>query len=94
MRLSEFHPTMDENGYLSFDCPIGHPHRITIPTDKSKHDGAWSRSGEFPDTLTLSPSILAHTAEPNDWDLRGDDWKKASTCGWHGFIRNGEIIHA
>lgn len=38
----------------------------------------WKRTGESFDTLTLSPSILRST--------------KNGGCGWHGWIRNGEVI--
>lgn len=44
------------------------------------HDprGGWQRTGETFETLTLTPSILRISSP--------------SSCGWHGWIRNGEVI--
>lgn len=98
LRLSELKPVLFENGTLEFDCPAGHPHRVFARIG----EGAWTAEGEFPDTLTLRPSILAYTGSPYDsinpltgapFDetLLGEDYERAAKCGWHGFITNGEV---
>lgn len=93
MRLADLKPRLHKNEvYLEFDCPLGHPHRILVPIDAARHPKSWARSGEFPDSLTLSPSILAHTAAPIEQDLLGEAYERASACGWHGFITNGEVL--
>lgn len=88
MRLSELNPVL-EFGHLFFDCPQGHPHRIGIPIDK------WSPTGGFPDSLTLTPSILVHKGAPTDDGLSDgkhkEEYDAAAKCGWHGFITNGEV---
>lgn len=70
-----------------FDCPCGNhaeDHRCYVPFSNPIGPGpytgpkGWERTGETFETLTLSPSIL-----------RRADW---GGCGWHGFIRNGEVI--
>lgn len=43
----------------------------------------WQASGEFPDTLTLQPSIDLIEAD--------EDGNKIRTLCWHGFITDGEI---
>ena len=43
----------------------------------------WQASGQFPDTLTLSPSIDIIEA-----DAKGN---KIRTLCWHGHIQNGQI---
>jgi len=93
MELAELHPKLDgtvEAGHLTFDCPLGHEHTITIPIG-SITPKSWASSGEFPGSLTLTPSIWAHNGSPNNQDLRDDEWDKAAKCGWHGFITNGHI---
>lgn len=76
MRLRDLDPKMtgtNENGWLRFDCPLpGHSHSIRVPLGTSH----WTASGEFPDTLTLTPSVNADSAE--------------FPC-WHGHITNGEV---
>lgn len=95
MRLKDLHPQLLGDGvFLEFDCPLGHPHRIVVPIDASRHAHSWTPTGEFPASLTLQPSIWAHTAHPTDNDLLGEAHQKASVCGWHGFITDGEIKHA
>jgi hypothetical protein len=94
MKLSDLHPKELNHGFIQFDCPLGHPHRLLVPTDKAFVPNAWDRSGQFPDTLTLRPSILAHQGSPTDPDVRADEYERASTCGWHGFITNGEVTNA
>jgi Family of unknown function (DUF6527) len=83
MRLSELNPSItpaDENNVrrLTFDCPChcGYPAGIRIgPTQTN---GAWSFTGEYPDTLSTQPSILIYP--------HGD-------CkGWHGYLTNGEMV--
>jgi hypothetical protein len=69
-----------------FDCPCGdraEEHQCFIPF-KNPIDGGpaieirgWERTGETFDTLTLSPSILRS--------------KEKGGCGWHGWIRGGEV---
>lgn len=44
----------------------------------------WQASGEFPDTLTLSPSIDLVEVDPNTG-------QKIRTLCWHGHIQNGEV---
>ncbi len=73
---------------MSFDCPCGNcADRKYLdfenpisgePSSRPEH--AWRREGETFETLTLSPSILFRS-----------DW---GACGWHGFIRDGQIIDA
>jgi hypothetical protein len=96
MRLTDLNPTMIDN-HVEFDCPMGHPHRICIPITRSGGYG-WAATGDFPDSLTLTPSILAYNAFPNDDTLvDGGDaaaYDAASLCGWHGFITNGEMKNA
>jgi len=95
MKLADLNPREREYGYVEFDCPAGHPHRIIVPTDKAFVANAWARSGEFPATLTLSPSILAHQGIPNERGIvGGDEYERAAKCGWHGFITNGEVTNA
>ncbi|MCU1384990.1 MAG: hypothetical protein JWL71_3687 [Acidobacteria bacterium] len=91
LRLSALNPALHDNGFLSFDCPVGHPHRITIPISPEADPRPWAQTGEFPDSLSLTPSVLAHTAAPNNPDLLGAEYDAASLCGWHGFITNGEV---
>ena len=70
------------------DCPCGNTdegHRLYVPFANPLDGGApmqtgknngWQRTGDTFDTLTLTPSIL----------------RIVPSCGWHGFITNGEII--
>lgn len=44
----------------------------------------WQATGEFPDTLTLSPSINIVEVDP-------DTGAVIRTRCWHGFISNGEV---
>jgi hypothetical protein len=87
MRLSDLTPKLHESGTLEFDCPAGHPHRVFALIG----EGAWTQEGAFPETLTLRPSILAQAGAPFDDALLGDEYDRASKCGWHGFITNGEV---
>lgn len=88
-KLRDLNAKMD-GGVLCFDCPMGHPHSICVPIACAEYKG-WSATGEFPDTLSLTPSILAHTGHPHDADLTGDAHESASRCGWHGFVKNGDV---
>lgn len=70
---------------VQFDCPCGCGAPCFVPFANPLDGGpqleaqGWQRTGETFETLTLTPSILRR--EP-----RG--------CGWHGFIRDGEVIQA
>jgi len=88
MRLRDLNPVLSE-GHLFFDCPLGHPHRLGIPV------APWNPTGEFPDSLTLTPSIQAHGGHVNDETLSDGhhkaEYDAAAACSWHGFITNGEV---
>jgi hypothetical protein len=67
MRLADLNPKLVgdlSRGFVIFDCPVGHGHRFRVPihaapfgeVDGVKH---WQASGEFPDTLSLAPSVDA-----------------------------------
>lgn len=43
----------------------------------------WQRAGETFETLTLTPSVLAHHQ-----DFTG---QSSGECDWHGFVTNGEV---
>lgn len=70
------------------DCPCGNrdeTHQLYVPFANPLDGGpsmqtgtrnGWQRIGETFETLTLTPSIL----------------RIAPSCGWHGFITNGEVI--
>lgn len=75
---------------LLYDCPCGCGDRRYVPFRNPLDGGpqhadaaraAWQRTGEDFETLTLAPSIKHVPVDHED-------------CAWHGFIRNGEIIHA
>lgn len=60
-RLADLEPKLVgsvANGILIFDCPNGGHHRVRVPLG-----GQWEASGQFPDNLTVFPSI----AEKNCW---------------------------
>lgn len=99
MKLADLHPELVgsvERGKLYFDCP--HPgcaHTVCVLISKqpyheepSEHPDQkpvkiWQASGEFPDSLTLSPSIdLVEVDEAGN---------KIRTICWHGHIQNGAI---
>lgn len=91
MRLVDLNPrwlgTTDgvEGWGVELDCPCGCSSRLPVPFTPAL-DGTpgpyghrgWARLGDTFETLTLSPSIL----------------RPAPQCGWHGYIRNGEIVPA
>lgn len=76
MRLADLEPKLEgtlDNGVLRFDCPLpGHTHAIRVPLGTSH----WKATGEFPDTLSITPSINNDSPE--------------HPC-WHGHITEGEI---
>lgn len=59
MRLSSLDPKLSDNKVLRFDCPkcsqpgINNCHAVRVPLEGSH----WTYSGEFPETLTVMPSI-------------------------------------
>lgn len=84
MRLTDLAPKLEgtlADGVLRFDCPLGHAHKfrvkIGVVASGATYPYTWGASGEFPDTLTLTPSI--------------DAVKHFTGCTWHGFITNGEV---
>ncbi len=83
--LADGSPAPERHGVgIVFDCPCGCGTRamieFTIATDgKPWRAGAWKRTGDTFDMLTLSPSI--QRAEPDG-------------CRWHGFIRDGKAVNA
>lgn len=98
MKLTDLNPTfygagpVDNEGKLTrrgvgliFDCPCGECGRLCAIGFRNPIDGGppldtdrplWQRTGEDLETLTLTPSI--HRSGPD-------------SCGWHGFITNGEV---
>lgn len=88
MRLADLDPKLEgtlESGVLRFDCPLGHGHKFRVhlgPNGGAVYPREWAASGEFPDTLTLHPSIDASQ------DFTGTG---AAPCGWHGLITNGDV---
>jgi len=71
---------------IIFDCPCGCDQPCYVDF-KNPMDGGptvgergpfWQRTGETFETLSLAPSILRAKAKGG--------------CGWHGFIRDGEVI--
>ena len=93
MRLADLNPKLEgvlDEGILRFDCPLGHAHKIRVPVGRYGKEFGWAALGNFPDSLTLSPSIHAIMAEP----AKPDDPEGKRECGWHGFIRDGAIVNA
>lgn len=73
-------------GIILMRCPCGCDEPLFVPF-KNPLDGGpsceprgWERTGDTFETLTLSPSILRA--------------KDKGGCGWHGFIRGGQVIGA
>lgn len=55
MRLTTLDPKLSDGGWLRFDCPVCvKNHGIRVPLGPGSQ---WSATGEFPETLTVSPSI-------------------------------------
>jgi hypothetical protein len=70
---------------MLFDCPCGKcEHHVCImfrnPIEGPAYTErpSWQRTGESFETMTLSPSVHKDPA------LGG--------CGWHGWVRNGEVV--
>ena len=69
---------------ITFNCPCGCSDQLAVsftnPLDgQPPRDGhTWQRTGDTFETLTLSPSLLRS--------------KDKGGCGWHGWVRNGQII--
>ena len=71
---------------MIFDCPCGKCGVQAQVEFSLALDGepwrpktpTWTRMGDSFDTMTLSPSI--HRAE------------RLGGCGWHGWVRNGNVI--
>ena len=65
-------------------------HRAARPGDHPSHDGTvkvWQASGEFPNSLTLQPSInIVVGIKDEHENIIG--WK---TDCWHGFVTTGTI---
>ena len=65
MKLRDLDPKLSDNGVLRFDCPTctpnGNAHgiRVALAPAVDRHGQSWQHTGEFPDTLTLSPSVNA-----------------------------------
>ena len=87
MRLTELNPRLKEN-ILVFDCPCGRCNtekmpqgRIRIPIVPAPN--GWTMSGEFPETISLQPSIRI-----------GDERTDAieGCCIWHGYLTNGSLV--
>lgn len=64
------------------DCPCGCGHDLYVPFANPLDGGAalearhgWQRTGETFETLTVKPSIH----------------RVGNSCGWHGWITNGEV---
>ncbi len=62
MRLTELDPKLSENGILRFDCPKCRDHGIRVAVGPEQGPDVpgqrvWKMTGEFPETITLQPSI-------------------------------------
>ena len=92
MKLTSLNPEFingsgDREGIgLMFDCPCGCTARAFVtfsnPLDgrgpfTEKFRPLWKRTGEYFETMTLTPSI--HRI------------KNLGGCGWHGWLTNGEL---
>lgn len=70
---------------LMCDCPCGCGNELYVPFTNPRDGGdnrgervTWQRTGDEFKVLTLTPSIRRIPVQ--------------GSCGWHGFITNGEII--
>lgn len=84
-------PVPERHGVgLSFKCPCGKHDEYdrVFVTFENPLDGGpafrstpsiptWKRTGDTFETLTLEPSILR---------------KDPAGCGWHGWVKNGEVL--
>ena len=64
MKLRDLDPKLSDGGILRFDCPVctpqGDAHGIRVALAPAVENGrSWQHTGEFPDTLTLHPSVNA-----------------------------------
>lgn len=64
MKLTELNPKFGRDGFLVFDCPVcngdrAHRIRVSLAPALDKRGQSWSHIGEFPDSLTLTPSVDA-----------------------------------
>ncbi len=65
MRLRDLNPKLSADGFLRFDCPTctpqGNAHAIRVPLAPAvdQYGKSWQHTGEFPDSLTLTPSVNA-----------------------------------
>lgn len=63
MRLTDLNPKMfNGDKFLRFDCPTckgdnQHCIGVAILPNVDHNGRGWTKTGEYPDTLTLSPSI-------------------------------------
>jgi len=63
MRLSELDPKLSDSGWLRFTCPVcslkGNAHGVCIPLAPAvdRYGQSWQHTGEFPETLSVTPSI-------------------------------------
>jgi len=107
MKLTELHPTLYSDQAFSIDCPCGKCRsRIRIYIDPNAKPNevrggkcVWRSSGEFPYTLTLTPSIrVTPWTRPSPLDMQDPEkaalWNSGHCDGWHGYIRAGEVISA
>lgn len=101
MKLRDLNPQLDGTvaaGHLTFNCPAGHAHTIRVPVSTSGGSGAWKAIGAFPDSLTLTPSVMSHNGAPTDDTLsdgqHSEEYAAAAKCGWHGFVTDGEVTNA
>ena len=77
-------PAPERHGVgLMCNCPCGCDRQLYVPFANPLDGGSpidarqgWQRTGDTFETLTLTPSILR---------------KGPETCGWHGFVTDGEI---
>lgn len=103
-RLADLNPKLDgtvAEGTLTFNCPAGHPHTISVPIGAigghslQARPHTWGATGEFPDSLTLTPSIMSHYGAPIDESLSDGnhqaEYDAAAKCGWHGWVKNGDV---
>lgn len=85
----EYVPSPERHGVgVLCDCPCGNTyagHQLYVPFANPLDGGpplqtgrnnGWQRTGETFKTLSLTPSIL----------------RIVPSCGWHGYITNGDVI--
>lgn len=65
MKLADLDPKLSDDGILRFNCPvcslIGNAHwiRVALAPAADRHGQSWQHTGEFPNSLTLTPSVDA-----------------------------------